>query len=162
AFHDLAEVLVGDVPDFTTADLAGTHFRTAEEKSIQEQWANQRVLEALPDGLRLEAERALRILADISNEQTRFFHMLDKIEPIISVWRYISHHRETLDINAFLEAMSDFFTNPKVIGTCVNEEIRGLITHLQSKEAAQKFFINDQASDRLHALLAQPMIMIQN
>ena len=161
AFHDLAEVLVGDVPDFTTADLAGAHFRTAEDKAEQERWANRRVLEALPADLRSEAEQALTLLADTTNEQTRFFHMLDKIEPIVAVWRYINHHRETLDINVFLEAMSDFFTNPKVIGTCINEETRELITQLQSTDAARAYFLGNKAPSMLGAILTEPMHYIE-
>lgn len=145
-FHDLAETLIGDVPHFTSAELAGHTHRTEQEKVEAEHMANSALAKVLPSSLRNRFGHALTLLEDGSSPEAQFFHMLDKFEPIISVWRYLQQFRERIDIATFLEAMHDFFTNPNVVPTAVHPDMTVLGRFLQSPEQAANYHRLGQAA----------------
>ncbi len=76
----------------------------------------------------------------------RFFEVLDKIDPIISVWRYLHHLRGRLNdkCHEFLERLKDFFDNPHVkeITVAYREDtrFRELVSVLQNREMAEKYY----------------------
>ncbi|MBI5654272.1 HD domain-containing protein [Candidatus Uhrbacteria bacterium] len=139
AFHDLAEALTGDVPDFTDKGLAADNHMTVEEKISQEKVANSLIAESLSGSLKDDFVSTLECLDDHNLYETKFFIMLDKVEPIISVWRYLNQFRGQMDIEHFLEAMTDFFVNPKVIKTCLTQDVVRLVSFLQDKKMAKKY-----------------------
>lgn len=139
-FHDLAESIVGDIPDFTGERLAGELYKSSEIKSSQEDIANRLILKNLRGKLRVDFSSTVNLLRDSSSETVKFFNMVDKTDPIIAIWRYIYLFKEELDIDRFIEAMGDFFAKPDVVDYCTNEEISRLIESLQSKENAKEYF----------------------
>lgn len=108
-FHDLAEVICGDVPDFTASSLAGQHFKTAEEKHLSEQQANLVIAEKMPADLKFIFWESIEEVEAQATVESRFFKMLDKMEPITAVWRYIKQFRAVINIEDFMKAMADFF-----------------------------------------------------
>lgn len=140
AFHDLAETITGDTPDFTSKELAAGHYMDAEDKRLEEKNANATIADCLTGPLKSDFLEVLDCLEDAGSQEARFFIMLDKLEPIISVWRYINQFRKTIDIENFLEAMTDFFTNPKVGKACLTQDVVLLASFLQDKKMARKYY----------------------
>ncbi len=140
AFHDLSEAIIGDVPDFTDKDLATTHHKTPEEKNVQEKAANDLIADRLTGSLRTAFVNTIKLLEDEELFETKFFTMLDKSEPIISIWRYIHLFHNNIDIEQFLDAMTDFFTNPTVARVGIAEDAVKLTNFLQNKELARRYY----------------------
>jgi len=131
-FHDVVEIMIGDVPNFSD-----DFFKVPDNREKQEEVANQQISEFLPSKIQKEF---LETINQKPSETTKFFNMVDKIDPIIGVWRYIFLFKTQIDIEKFLNAMSDFFTNPTVKDYCTNNEIVNLVKFLQNKENAQGYF----------------------
>ncbi len=112
-FHDLAEVIVGDVPRFTSKSLAKKHYLSAVQKRAAEIKANQIISENIDASLKAEFVESIHLLESEEEENTgirKLFWMLDKTEPILSMWRYIYNFHDQIKIEEFLEAMTDFLT----------------------------------------------------
>jgi 5'-deoxynucleotidase YfbR-like HD superfamily hydrolase len=144
AFHDLAEVVSGDHPDFTTKELASLtkhYLSSIEEKELQEKEFTKEFLNSLEGDVRHEFETAINLYKSDYYFQT-FFSICDKTEPIIAIWRYIAIFRKTLNIEVFLTAMTDFFTNPKVQEVAsANKNVLRLVKFLQDKGKAKNFYL---------------------
>jgi 5'-deoxynucleotidase YfbR-like HD superfamily hydrolase len=153
-YHDLAEVLLGDIPAYTNVD---------DSKRNRDQVVAEQRLRKLPAGEpkrvamefismflndreRESLRTAERVLSDHENRVGRFFVVLDKIDPIIAVWRYIHQFRGALDTDAreFLKTMKDFFANPnvKAIATAYREDsvIERLVLTLQDRQRARAYY----------------------
>ncbi|MDD2487383.1 MAG: HD domain-containing protein [Candidatus Gracilibacteria bacterium] len=164
AFHDLSEVIIGDVPDFTPKELAGNTYLDRSMKKEMENKANRLIMENLPNDLKIDFENTISMLEDNETDEyidiMNFFGMLDKMEPIISVWRYINFHKSQIEIERFLDAMTDFFTNPKVLKCSINKDFDILIGFLQNKENAREYYIKgdivfEALDDNSHELLSR-------
>lgn len=134
-FHDLAEALIGDAPSFTSQDIAKETYSPPGEKERREEKACKKLLAALPQPLKGYFESYLTFAKD--SRVYRFFQMIDKTDPIIAVWRYIALHRATLDIDHYLEAMTDFFLNPEPLRSCTCESAMAIVRYLQNKDCAR-------------------------
>lgn len=167
AFHDLAETIIGDVPDFTDKRLAGSNHMEADEKSRKEKWANDMLAGQLPGILRNDFTETMKRLGDTGSPEARFFMMLDKCEPIISVWRYIHIFHAKIEIEKFLEAMDDFFVNPKVKLSVISKDVERLITFLQDKDRAGRYYrqgsamLDELESKAFTSEIAQMMFSIE-
>lgn len=149
AFHDLSEVIIGDVPFFTTEKLAGTNYLTKDEKNKKENEANAIISNLLPEKLATPFKNTISILGNEfapNSEIVSFFWLVDKIEPIISVWRYVHAHRSKLDLQNFLIAMTDFFINPNVAKYAINKDFGDLISFLQDKTKLELYYSNKEAA----------------
>lgn len=80
---------------------------------------------------------------------SNFAYVLDKIDPIISVWRYIHQYRDIdgFDIDDYLLKMKHFFENPKVrivAKKYANDvKIVSLVDYLQNRNYAREYFLNE-------------------
>lgn len=137
-FHDMSEIIMGDVPDFTDEELAGTEYKSKEGKVLAEQKANQIILKQLPHNLAKVFSRVINKSEE--NGVYKFFQMLDKTEPIISVWRYINIYKKEMDIDLFIKAMEDFFLNPNIEKRAINSELKEMVKLLQSKDKAKQYY----------------------
>lgn len=118
AYHDICEVLLGDVPRHTR--LNPSRRRRANISSAIR-------LSELPNG---EPERVANEFIGMFLHETersylkesnstirgnsvikKYFHALDKIDPIIASWRYLFYFRENsrFNVDEFLERMRAFF-----------------------------------------------------
>ncbi|HSU72352.1 MAG TPA: HD domain-containing protein [Candidatus Binatia bacterium] len=136
-FHDLPEVLTGDVPDFTSQKLAKTSYKSPERKAADERRAVKLIAQMLPGSLAKDYRNTQMWLAD-RNDDTHYFRMLDKTDPILGVWRYLYSYGKDIAPTAFCEAMHDFFTNPAIATYCAGE-VKKLITFLQNVEHAKEY-----------------------
>ncbi len=123
-YHDINEILLGDIPNFTCIEDKLQN-RLHQIGSIErEKRANNFIWMFLNDQQRKSIET---INFYLDNEQThvmQFFTMLDKIDPIIAIWRYLYHYREILSphCDKFIHSMDDFFANPKALKYRDNHE----------------------------------------
>lgn len=152
-FHDLSEAVIGDTPSFT--DLEGHSFLTAKALDEAEQITNAMLLEAMPHPLKPSFTQFLALHQEKSDPLYRFFYQIDKIDPIIAIWRYLFLFRGKIPIETFLSAMSDFFLNPEPQRTCLNSTTLSVVHHLQNPENAKNFYHNP--THYFHNFFAAPL-----
>lgn len=140
AFHEFNEVVVGDVPDFTPESLAKHTYKPVEMKLSLERKADDLISAGLGGDVKLAFDDAHTILHAKSGREYEVFKMFDVSDPIIGIWRYLHLYKGKINLEPFLEAMTDFFTNPKVIPLCVDVEVRKFVSCLQDKANARLYF----------------------
>ncbi|EKE28471.1 MAG: hypothetical protein ACD_3C00054G0011 [uncultured bacterium (gcode 4)] len=140
AFHDLAEAIIWDTPYFTTSDLAKDLHKSKEDKDLEEMKANMLILDTFEWELKKDfwAYLSSWINSETSNELL-LFKYLDRLDPIINIWRYINIFRFEIDIDHFLFAMDDFFINPHVVEFSFNANTKLLVKFFQDKNNALRF-----------------------
>lgn len=132
AYHDLGEVLLGDVPSHTAltdyserlrqnrpGDGMLLSNRDSNHKKRQDKVANS-YIDLFLDQKHLQfAKRRDAVLGaeKCLGEVRDFFIIADQLDAIIAVWRYIHLFRPTVmeRCDVFLKAMTDFFDNPEVV-----------------------------------------------
>ncbi len=154
AYHDLPEVLLGDIPTYTNlTDAKRKQAQIFAERHLSElprgepkRIASQFIRMFLDERERKSLDAANQILADPRNAVHRFFDVLDKADPIIAVWRYLHQFRGKLDPGAklFLARMKDFFDNPRIkeIARSYREDslIEKLVWTLQDRQLARRYY----------------------
>jgi 5'-deoxynucleotidase YfbR-like HD superfamily hydrolase len=159
AYHDLPEVLLGDIPGYTNlTDAKRARARVFAERRLSElpsgepERITSEFIGMFLDGReRNGLNAANQTLSDKASPVGRFFCVLDKIDPIIAVWRYLHYFRGKLDPNAmeFLKRMRDFFDNPRVkeIAKDYKEDrlIQDLALTLQDRQLARRYY-SDQGA----------------
>jgi 5'-deoxynucleotidase YfbR-like HD superfamily hydrolase len=159
AYHDLPEVLLGDIPGYTNLnDAKRSRARLFSERRLSElpngqpeKIANDFIGMFLDDRERKSLRAATRILSDKTSSVGRFFYVLDKVDPIVAVWRYLHQFRRKLDPDAdeFLKRLKDFFDNPHVkeVAEDYKEDrtIRELALTLQDRQLARKYYRDEAA-----------------
>ena len=118
AYHDLAESIVGDAPEFTTKKIAGKHFMEESEKMEQEKKANATIAENLDGELKTKFVDTVKLLSDGEVKkipELEFFRFMDKAESILVLWQNIFQEREKVgSIDKFVVIMEDFFNYPLI------------------------------------------------
>lgn len=142
AFHDLSETIIGDVPDFTPPILAAETYMSHAEKSAAKKKADQLLMDALPKNLKQLFSQCLAICEKQDTDIYRIFNMVDKTDPIIAIWRYLSLLREKICIDDYLMAMTDFFLNPRPQNSCVNEKSLSILRVLQNSKQAKQYYLH--------------------
>lgn len=143
-FHDLSEALIGDSPSFTPYQLAKETFMSSEAKEKAEQKANEKIFAALPMELKKSFLDHLKIISEKNSDLYRFFYMVDKTDPIIAIWRYIACFRKEMNLDTYLEAMSDFFLFPEAQRSCIHADVLSLVRHLQNKDNAKNYYLKGE------------------
>ncbi len=139
AFHDLPEIYIWDVPDFTNQQLSGNYYLTKEQKINQENKINLQIYDMLQD-MEKAAFHKLILNKDFKPELEKYFEFIDKSEPILSVWRYVFQFRQNIDINLFLDAMTDFFDNPKPKTKAIDQDSFDFLDFLQRKSNIKIYY----------------------
>lgn len=124
AYHELNEVILGDIPSYTsltrsTRRMIGVY---AEERlrsvppDHREKIANNLIWMFLSDKHRQALKATMDIFARPSEGVFPLFRALDKMDPIVAIWRYLHYYRGQLGINprAFNSRMKDFYENPDI------------------------------------------------
>jgi len=156
AFHELNEVVLGDIPTYTSM-TARTRNRTrnyAEQqlRSIlpekRERIANDLIWMFLSEKQRMSMEAVSSHLEDDESNLYVLFKVLDKIDPIIATWRYLHVYRNKLGETPkeFLKKMKDFFENPDVKlflqAKKVDAKLYGLVAELQNRRNAWAYYLD--------------------
>lgn len=153
AYHDLCEVILGDIPQYTRLNRAkrnrarvSAEIRLSQMKAGDpERITNRFIAMFLQDSERYSLQRMVEIMAGDSALK-RAFYVLDKIDPIIAVWRYIHSFRldQSFKSDEFLTRMRHFFENPRV-RLAVREmgsdaRMLQLVAHLQDPSKARQYY----------------------
>jgi 5'-deoxynucleotidase YfbR-like HD superfamily hydrolase len=154
AYHDLPEVLLGDIPAYTNlTDAKRKQAQIIAERRLSElprgepkKIASQFIRMFLKERERKSLDAVNEILADPKSAVHRFVEVLDKVDPIVAVWRYLHQFRGTLDPDAklFLGRMKDFFDNPRIKEIAKNYKedplIEKLVWTLQDRQLARRYY----------------------
>lgn len=153
AYHELNEILLGDIPSFT--NITSTRRQKSRIQSEQrlrsvdprerEYYAHKFIWMFLDIKHRASLDRFMDLAEEKSAASYNFFQVLDKMDPIIGVWRYLDVFRGQLEQNGarFIRAMADFFSNPdpsKIVQSYGDEQILTLLSFLQDASNAQAFY----------------------
>jgi 5'-deoxynucleotidase YfbR-like HD superfamily hydrolase len=123
AYHDLCEVVLGDIPQYTKLNRSkrnrarvGAEIRLSQLPAGEpERITNEFIAMFLHESERGSLKSVMDTLKGKSPVK-KFFLVLDKLDPIIAVWRYLDVFRGKLDstIDEFLLRLRHFFENPTV------------------------------------------------
>lgn len=112
-YHDMCEVLIGDFPNhssFFQADYPLNNVQMIDSR-IRERIVNDFIwlYAGYEQKKSFEAFKSGSILNDY-----KLFKLIDSIDPIINIWRYIYVYNGFIRRNAtqFIKIMDDFFNNP--------------------------------------------------
>lgn len=154
AYHDLCEALLGDIPQYTNlpkgrrqnARIEAERLLRKTETKKREFIANEFLSLFLENKDKENIEFVTNMLSKSKNRTTDFFTVLDKIDPIISIWRYIHCYRDSLNgkESEFLRRLKDFFENQNVLkvteGYVRDPKIKKLILPLQNEKLALDYY----------------------
>jgi 5'-deoxynucleotidase YfbR-like HD superfamily hydrolase len=156
-FHDLGEILVGDYPKYTALDKVrdeanpqlipldeGLPFSKYRDRKLIEKTAAEFISLWLDDQMQADFKGAQTLLQRTGNKTIgKFILMIDKIDPIIAIYRYIHFYCKNGDlcIDNFLVVMKDFFANPSVAESInrFDSRIVKLVQELQNRENARNY-----------------------
>jgi 5'-deoxynucleotidase YfbR-like HD superfamily hydrolase len=158
AFHELNEVILGDVPTYTSlSDRKRNYSRVYAERRLRsvtperrEQIADDLIWLFLSEKQRQSLEAVQHHLKEKTSPITIVFKMFDKLDPIIAVWRYLHHYKGQLGDSLwdFLRKMKDFFENPDILSYAAanrfTHEFRDLIDRLQKRDCAAAYYTDPE------------------
>lgn len=129
-YHDLCESVIGDFPSFTSfyKPDSETTFNVQEVDNYRRENIANNLLWLYANKIQ---KNYFELLKNI-DENTRYtFKVLDTIDPLINVYRYMYKYRSELKNNeeSFVDAMNDFFTNP-ILDTLIKEDKYPLISKI--------------------------------
>lgn len=120
AYHEVNESLIGDIPAYT--DITGNSPKDKNNSRIKainpdkrEKIANEFLWMYANDQQRSSIKEINRNLSNQNTALMKYFRMLDRIDPIVAIWKYVHEYREILQANPgeFINGMNDFFVYPK-------------------------------------------------
>jgi 5'-deoxynucleotidase YfbR-like HD superfamily hydrolase len=146
-FHDICEVLIGDYPAYTDAGPGLPPYDPAQLEELGRA-ADTLIRPWLRPKLKLlsDFDAAIEILSVKSRPLTRFVTLIDKIDPIIAIWRYLHQFRGKFgDGSAFIEVMDAFFANTNVGRVCAEcnidkERTSKLLEFMQVPDNARRYY----------------------
>jgi 5'-deoxynucleotidase YfbR-like HD superfamily hydrolase len=154
AFHELNEVVLGDIPTYTPLTpekrilsrvYAEERLRNVMSKK-RKQISNDFIWLFLNEKNRRSLEKVNKTLANNKSSIYITFKLLDKIDPIIATWRYLHEYRGKLGETPrdFNHKMKDFFENPDiktfVTNNAVDSKVLDLISFLQDRTNAWEYY----------------------
>ncbi len=170
AFHELNEVILGDIPSYT--NLSQSKIRAADlyawkrlkdiEKEKRENVTREFISMFLGEREKKSLQKINQYYSDYDNPIYQLMIVLDKIDPIINIWRYIHHFRGQLDSEAdgFLRRMKDFFDYPEVKEIALkykrDQKIYDLVVTLQDRDIAKSYYKDRRAILNSSGLFSLP------
>ncbi len=159
AFHELNEIILGDIPSYTNItykNIKNTNLYAWKnlkeiDKPRREEIANEFISLFLGERERKSLQKVMEYFKDREHPISSFVFLLDKLDPIINVWRYLYTYKGKLDENAniFLHRLKDFFDYPDVKELARNykrdPKIYDLVLILQDRELAKKYYNDNNA-----------------
>ena len=139
AYHDVNEILLGDIPEHTTAFPSQYKKSWAILKQTPKEECDRIANEFLSLFADLPQKKGFRTLLTAPKKEKALFCALDVIDPILAVWRYCYHYRGRMDGVVFVNGMKDFFTYPtlhRVINACPVSDLRDLLLVLVNPQNA--------------------------
>jgi 5'-deoxynucleotidase YfbR-like HD superfamily hydrolase len=154
AYHELNEIVLGDIPSYTSLNTERRNMiRVYAEERLRsvpplerERIANEFIWMFLSEKHRKAFEAMMKIFADKSSKANIIFHALDKIDPIVAVWRYLHVFRGKLGDTPkeFNHHMKDFFENPDVKAYLrahkLDQKLVDMVINLQDRRKAWDYY----------------------
>lgn len=152
AYHEINESLIGDIPAYTNLD--GSSPKKENDVRIKninhdkrERIVNDFLWMYANNQQRSSIEEMNKNLSKQNTPLMKYFRMLDRIDPVIAVWRYIYNYREKLqsDPSKFVYGMNDFFVYPKTTAYKTKQYaadfpyLKDILNTLMNPEAAIKY-----------------------
>lgn len=176
AYHELNEVVLGDIPAYTSLSKNKRNQTRiyAEERlrsvppSLREKIANQFVWMFLSDKHRNALDGMTNILSEKNNPVGTFFRMLDKIDPIVAVWRYLHYYRGKLGKSPreFNHKMKDFYENPDVKALLrsakADHKIIDMLINLQDRRKSWDYYEDASRIFGAVSLFEMPQEAVRN
>lgn len=154
AYHEVNEVLLGDVPAYTNSNylkgeviLNEGKFKNVD-KIKRELISNQFIWLFLNDKQKESINELIDGLKHSSSDLMKVFRMLDRIDPIICIWRYLFYYRSEFNgtQEKFIECMRDFFVYPKLLKYKTDKKLKlrfpyvaDMLEVLTSIDAAKRY-----------------------
>lgn len=145
-YHDMCEALITDYPRHTknykvSSDSIMNVYDV--DKQIREEYATN----FLWLFANREQKERFELLKQENNEK-KLLWLIDKIDPIINIWRYIYVYKKQLKKikNEYIEVMDDFFTNPVLTKIAEMSEYRHfaeIIRFLKDSNNARIYLENE-------------------
>lgn len=180
AFHELSEVVLGDIPIYTSLDAAKREksriFAEQRLRSVDPQRRRQIATDFiwlfLNEKHRKSLEKVNMLLSNSKSNIYIAFKIFDKVDPIIATWRYLNFYRGKLGDTPrlFNSKMKDFYENPDVKNFLrankVDQLVLELVNFLQDRtnswdyyESATKPFSNNRMFDHNQMFGIRPEII---
>lgn len=121
AYHDINEVLVGDIPNFTNYKNTSVDYLDDERvKSITKQEreaiANKFISVFANEKQRESINFVIRTISNKDNLSAKFFYYIDLLDSIVCVWRYLHLYRNDKDLALkILATFNDYFIYPHTL-----------------------------------------------
>jgi len=156
AFHELNEVILGDIPTYTnmnrniriiTRNYAEERLRLILPEK-RESIANDLIWMFLSDKQRQSLSTVIKNISDKNSNLYLIFKVFDKIDPIVATWRYLHAYRGKLGEkpDKFLKMMKDFFENPDIKDFIQHNKMDNilfrLVAELQRRENAFHYYMD--------------------
>jgi 5'-deoxynucleotidase YfbR-like HD superfamily hydrolase len=160
AFHEFNETILGDIPSYTdlnenrrasTANPAERILRTITPED-RERIANEFIWMFLTEKQKQSFESVLSNLSQKQSNQSSlasFFKIIDKIDAIIAIWRYLHFYRGKINkISEFLKVVRNFFEYPE-LEKCArhNKVFSELLSVFQNRDYAKRYYENSDFLD---------------
>lgn len=155
AFHELNEVVLGDIPTYTPlSEIRRKSARIYAENKLRiippderHRIANDFIWLFLEERNKASLRHVQKLVSD-ENPISNMFTMFDKLDPIIAIWRYLHHFRSSrsFDVDNFLRRVKDFFENPDVKNFArakdIDVAVHSLILDLQDRNKAKEYYLD--------------------
>ena len=176
AFHELNEIVLGDIPTYTTLsenkrkstkNYAESRLRSVEPAK-RERIANEFIWLFLGEKQRASLEAVMSVLEDDSSSLHIAFKLLDKIDPILATWRYLHHYRGELGPTPrdFNRRMKDFYENPDVKhfvrDYAFEHRVQDLVRNLQDRSKAWEYYENPAKLFSNESLFSFPTAVVRS
>lgn len=177
AYHDINEVILGDIPAYTSLSrskrasikvYAEQRLKTVDPEEL-ERISNEFVWLFLSEQHRQAFRAAMDLSKDTESSTFRIFKALDKIDPIVAVWRYLNHYRGKIgdDPRLFNSRMKDFYENPDVAGFFrdfqIDTKLVDTLAFLQDRSNSWDYYVDkDFLKNRSQDFLSIPAERLQS
>lgn len=177
AFHELNEVVLGDIPTYTSlTPVKRNESRNYAEERLRsvdpmrrKHIANEFVWLFLNEKHRISL---LKVNENLSINKLKsnlyiIFKTFDKIDPIITCWRYLYHYRGLLGDNPrfFNHRLKDFYENPDVkaflVSNKVDHLVLDLVNFLQDRTNAWDYYVTPEKVFKNNELFSLPVKLVK-
>jgi 5'-deoxynucleotidase YfbR-like HD superfamily hydrolase len=169
AYHDLCEIFLGDIPTFTNltmrqriqTEIRAEHLLRRYPSDERDRITNSFISMFLEDREQHSLDLCCKILADNTNPLRKLFVVMDKMDAIVAVWRYVYWLKDKdIDSELFLQKLKNFFEYDGVREAAItlqdNNITHEIIMHLQDQELALSYAKGEPALDKIDEFVDLP------
>ncbi len=157
-FHDVCEIFLGDIPQFTAlndAKRTKASILAAEKLGRFDQWyrdkATNQFIKLFLENKMISSINRYEEIVEENGKLFKTFALLDKIDPIIGVWRYLHSYRGRLgDGSNFVSRLRDFFIYERPVKIAQefsgDESLLSFVNTLRNRSEALHYYRTGELS----------------